>query len=176
MSEYRKKPVVVQAVRWNGKYSDPSEWPDWFRQAWEAFKLHFYLGGRRLAIEALGGQVVAEIGDYVICGVQGELYTCKPDIFAQTYELATEPDLQSRLAQAERERDNWIDEAGHHCDGAQFYKGLLRKIGSHFGDMAKTSDDGTLQEDVLSLKVPELVSAALQERGGLLARVESIRT
>ena len=64
------------------------------------------------------------------------------------------------------ELHNWQqDSAGFHGN-AEFYRGLLTKIGEGFGIEAKTSDDGSVQEDVLALKVPELVDrlrAALDE-------------
>lgn len=88
MAKFRKKPVVIEAVRWNGKYTDGTEWPDWFRDAWDQTKLYFYLGGRDLAVETLEGQMVARIGDFVIQGIKGEIYPCKPDIFDATYEPA----------------------------------------------------------------------------------------
>ncbi len=56
--KYRKKPVVVEAVRWNGNN----------------YK----------------GDMIAKKGDYIIKGVQGEFYPCKPDIFAETYEEVEE--------------------------------------------------------------------------------------
>jgi hypothetical protein len=40
-----------------------------------------------LIIPTLEGPMTASLGDYVICGIQGEFYPCKPDIFAKTYEL-----------------------------------------------------------------------------------------
>lgn len=40
-----------------------------------------------ILIKTLEGTMAARLGDYVICGVQGEFYSCKPDIFAETYEI-----------------------------------------------------------------------------------------
>jgi hypothetical protein len=86
MSKFHKKPVVVEAVQWYGKYTDGTEWPDWFRDAWDSYELHFYLGGTRIAVETTEGQMVGEIGDWVIQGIKGELYPCKADVFAASYE------------------------------------------------------------------------------------------
>lgn len=57
----------------------------------------------------------------------------------------------------------WEDTALRHARNEGFYQGIVNKIGAHFGDAAKRSDDGSLQEDVLALKVEPLV-AQLRER------------
>jgi hypothetical protein len=87
MPKFRKKPVVIEAVTWYGKYTDGTEWPDWFRDAVTTGRLGLLDDGRML-IPTLEGEMTANIGDVVIRGVKGELYPCKPDIFAQTYEPA----------------------------------------------------------------------------------------
>ena len=90
--KYRKKPVVIEAVQWTGKnhremYDFLEGKPDGYI---EAFGKNFYIdhdkvyGG--LIIKTLEGEHIASIGDYIIKGVQGEFYPCKPDIFEQTYE------------------------------------------------------------------------------------------
>ena len=62
MAKYRKKPVVIEA----------------------------YQTDRELDIQTLEGTMHADVGDYIITGVKGETYPCKPDIFEQTYELVDE--------------------------------------------------------------------------------------
>lgn len=86
---YRKRPVVIEAVVWNGKYLHPPEWPEWFRSGVDAGVL-FTTAARfpKLVIKTLEGDMEAEVGDFVICGIKGELYPCKPDIFAASYEVA----------------------------------------------------------------------------------------
>ena len=90
---YRKKPVVVEAFR----LADDSEMeaPDWFTQEVADGRVwidrimkdgHVYVYGCK--IETLEGRHKAKIGDYIIRGVAGELYPCKPDIFLKTYEEA----------------------------------------------------------------------------------------
>lgn len=81
MPKYRKKPVVIEAIRWTGKNLD------------EIFKLtnanqidNDFLSNI-LTIPTLEGKMTASEGDYIIKGVKGEIYPCKPDIFDQTYEL-----------------------------------------------------------------------------------------
>lgn len=83
---YRKKPVVVQAVQWMGN--------NWeaianFHRG-DAFTMTSIPDGKGLAalnVSTLEGVMVAMPGDYIIRGVAGEVYPCKPDIFAKTYEL-----------------------------------------------------------------------------------------
>lgn len=82
MGKYRKKPVVVDAVQFN--IGDPQ--PDWVTEA-----IHHgivVLDGDQLSIRTLEGVMVSNPGDYIIKGVQGEIYPCKPDVFEATYELA----------------------------------------------------------------------------------------
>jgi len=77
--KYRKKPVVIEAVQFTGDN-------------------HFTLGafcgrkarpdGDNLLIDTLEGEMTARPGDWIIQGVHGEFYPCKPDIFAATYEPA----------------------------------------------------------------------------------------
>ena len=79
---YRKKPVVVDAVQWTGEnHAEMCEFIDP-----EAFEIIPRVG---LVIHTLEGDHHASPGDYIIKGVNGEFYPCKPDIFAKTYENST---------------------------------------------------------------------------------------
>lgn len=85
--KFHKKPVVIEAVDWLGKYTHREDWPDWFNAAIDSGAM--WLDGRspgNLFINTLEGTHRAEPGDKIIQGVKGELYPCKPDIFALTYE------------------------------------------------------------------------------------------
>lgn len=88
---YRKKPVEIEAFR----LTDDAEMiaPEWFTRAVEDEKVcidrslldgHMHVYG--CTIETLEGRMRARLGDYIIQGLRGELYPCKPDIFAKTYE------------------------------------------------------------------------------------------
>ena len=79
---YRKKPVVVEAVQWTGE--NHAEMCEFIDQ--EVFEIKPKEG---LIIHTLEGNHHASPGDYIIKGVNGEFYPCKPDIFAKTYEPAT---------------------------------------------------------------------------------------
>lgn len=89
MAKYRKKPVVIEAVQWNG--SDKS--------LLEIKKLHSVppiaqawclRQGEQLELPTLEGKMWANKGDWIIRGVKGEIYPCKPDIFEATYEFVEE--------------------------------------------------------------------------------------
>lgn len=56
----------------------------------------------------------------------------------------------------------WMSTATEMANGLEFYRGIVWKIGDMFGVAARTSDDGSIQDSVLALKVPELVEAALR--------------
>ncbi len=70
--------------------------------------------------------------------------------------------MDSRTA-ARAERDAWIETAKQHLRNEEFYHGIVNRIGEPFGVAARTSDDGSVQQDVLALKVPELVVKLRQE-------------
>lgn len=88
MAQFRKKPVVIEAVqvppKWNGE-----------GVPMEIAQLAAFMGADgpwqlqsdgTIAIKTLEGIMQANIGDWIIRGVKGEFYPCKPDIFAATYE------------------------------------------------------------------------------------------
>lgn len=94
---FRKKPVVVEAVRYEGKGNMyPSaegqygQVPEWFWDALENKTAEFTNGRDPLVIHTLEGDQTVSPGDWIIRGVQGELYPCKPDIFAATYDPVEE--------------------------------------------------------------------------------------
>ena len=76
--KFRKKPVVIEAIHWNGKNRE---------------EIHDFIdgfsgnnGADGILIRTLEGDLIASVGDWVIRGVAGEFYPCKPDIFNETYE------------------------------------------------------------------------------------------
>ena len=86
MPKFRKKPIVIEAVQWKG---------DNFL---EILKLSAESGrdimqdfvGDCLTITTLEGDMTANLNDWIIKGVRGEVYPCKPGIFAETYDPVTE--------------------------------------------------------------------------------------
>ena len=68
-------------------------------------------------------------------------------------------EMNVALAEAVAQRiAAWMDSAAQFCRNQEFYQGIITQIGEMFGEAAKTSDDGSVQQDVLALKVPELVA------------------
>jgi len=96
---FRKKPVVIEAKQWDGtaksagpiidwiltsgsrsaRYHEPEERSDCGKKSYDP---------PRIAIDTLEGTITASPGDFIIKGVQGEFYPCKPDVFEKTYERA----------------------------------------------------------------------------------------
>lgn len=100
MAKYRKRPVVVEAFQVPMSFGDQltrearkqafEAFCDWARSA--GFKSAFWesQGDGSVVIPTLEGTITAQPGDWIIRGVAGEFYPCKPDIFAATYEPVTE--------------------------------------------------------------------------------------
>ena len=90
MPNFRKKPVVIQAERIskliNLAARDWAALPEWFRVAYE--KGDVLILPSAISVQTLEGPLHGRPDDWLICGVKGELYPCKPDIFEQTYERA----------------------------------------------------------------------------------------
>ncbi|WP_370819473.1 hypothetical protein [Agathobaculum sp.] len=86
--KYRKKPIVVEAIRWtgdNGKEIEAFCGTDvMFGTIYEPDPVS------AACIHTLNGKMYARPGDYIIKGVNGEFYPCKPDVFAKTYEAVEE--------------------------------------------------------------------------------------
>lgn len=79
--KYRKKPVVIEAMLYTGE--NWVEVATWLRTSSRPIGQS---SKREVVIHTLEGDMLASPGDYIIRGVQGEFYPCKPDIFEQTYE------------------------------------------------------------------------------------------
>lgn len=91
-TKYRKKPVVIEAMYNDGEIETISAILDWINGGNGAKGPATYdLTGKpsmSIHIETLEGVMRADVGDFIIKGVNGEFYPCKPDIFAKTYEAA----------------------------------------------------------------------------------------
>jgi hypothetical protein len=87
MSEhlYRKKPVEIEARMWTGSnWHEMLQWIKW-EGGYDVAPVSSP-DGSRLIIKTLEGHMTADMGDWIIKGVKGEFYPCKPDIFEATYE------------------------------------------------------------------------------------------
>lgn len=80
MAQYRKKPVVIEAFKYGIDHR-----PDWFMDKVTTNDIITY--NDHCTINTLEGIMTGNYGDYIIQGVQGEIYPCKWDIFEMTYEL-----------------------------------------------------------------------------------------
>ncbi len=88
MFKYRKKPVVIEAFKWTGN-QEQIEDPKWIVKAIVSGTVTFVNPGTGdviMMIQTLEGSMAANQGDYIIQGIQGELYPCKPGIFEKTYD------------------------------------------------------------------------------------------
>ena len=82
MAKYRKKPVIIESIRWDG--GNLSEIEEFVGS--RIITSYYDNGEEFLIIKTLEGDMKAQKGDWIIKGVKGEFYPCKPDIFEQTYE------------------------------------------------------------------------------------------
>ncbi|MBL1228747.1 hypothetical protein IW492_05810 [Enterococcus sp. BWB1-3] len=80
--KYRKKPVVIEAY----KIDSLDVLPEWLSIAVMDGTVFESIIPQGYGIKTLEGTIYANPDDYIIQGVQGELYPCKPDIFLETYE------------------------------------------------------------------------------------------
>nr|DAO56202.1 MAG TPA: PGDYG protein [Caudoviricetes sp.] len=81
MAKYKKKPVVIEAIRFIGSN---------YEEIREFIGQNTLCSDLSIVISTLEGDMVAQKGDYIIKGVQGEFYPCKSDIFNATYEVVSE--------------------------------------------------------------------------------------
>ena len=86
MPFYRKKPVVIEAIKFTGV--NEVRQADYEQFVGQALDVRAYGNTLCLVIPTLEGEHIASPGDMIIKGVNGEFYPCKPDIFAKTYEEA----------------------------------------------------------------------------------------
>ena len=96
--KFRKKPVVIEAFQMTPERRvDNIDWPHWMHAAWNEergapgslYPTEEGTGDGMLSIGTLEGPLLVSWGDWIIRGVQGELYPCKPDIFKATYDAVT---------------------------------------------------------------------------------------
>lgn len=89
VKKYRKKPVEVEVWLFSRENLETAE--SWVRKYSDKMTLFSQYGGGKIWIEikTLEGVIKASEGDYIIKGINGELYPCKPDIFIRTYEEVT---------------------------------------------------------------------------------------
>ena len=84
--KFRKKSVVIEAIQFIGH--NHHEFQLYSIECFNNFGYYFEYGRdtQTIAIKTLKGTMIASLGDWIIKGVNGEFYTCKPEIFEKTYE------------------------------------------------------------------------------------------
>ena len=107
IQKFRKKPVVIEALKWSNNHREMFDfltWDEWNKASMTAIGKHFYIDHSKvqggLVIRTLEGEHIATIGDYIIKGVAGEFYPCKPEIFVQTYEPLQPPEPAASVQSA----------------------------------------------------------------------------
>lgn len=108
--KYKKRPVVIEAFQYDGdlKRADGKYYvPDWAVEAYEKGIMYYASkldAPPELFIKTLEGTHHVSVCDYIIQGVKGELYPCKPDIFTETYDVSTEdkPETPSNISALEK--------------------------------------------------------------------------
>lgn len=89
IKNYKKKPVTIQAIQWTGdNLREVIDFTGLHESAhkWSWDEYQHVVNTQGLKIFTLEGSMMASIGDFIIKGVKGEFYPCKPDIFSATYE------------------------------------------------------------------------------------------
>lgn len=134
--KYRKKPIVIEAVQWTGSNDDE------IRQLAKGCDrtVAFRHGDSSLMIYTLEGNHIASIGDWIIKGVQGELYPCKPDIFAATYDAVQEEedkpsqdgDIYFSVAYV---KDGAVSRTKKYMSGKMFVQILMKHIAESIPDI-----------------------------------------
>lgn len=97
MKQYRKKPVIIEAIQFIDDVDRILEIQEF--SGGETIRVDYKNKyNPTLKINTLEGVMTASVGDYIIKGVQGELYPCKPDIFELTYEEIDNEAIHKRVA------------------------------------------------------------------------------
>lgn len=141
---------------------------------WRSMREVLSVGTRRNFLEErdvpeVSGKEAAEGEAEIMAGVftSKEVEMLKAEVSRlQAVVVCMEKEYISAVDQSTRywqERDGWMESAAQFSRNSDFYRGLVYEIGDFFGDAAKTADDGKVMEEVLALKVPELVLAMRAE-------------
>lgn len=94
-TKYRKKPVVIEAMQFDGTKESANDVLAWIgHSGGEAKRVHPRRPELGLAIPTLEGTMTAGPRDYILRGVQGEFYPCKPAVFEATYDRVAQEDQQ----------------------------------------------------------------------------------
>lgn len=116
--KYKKRPVIIEAVQWTGEnHRDIDDF------CGDAILNLVTPNDPKLVVRTLEGDMTASVGDYIIKGVKGEFYPCKPDVFAETYEPAVAP-----LKEEKQLSPFWDYIKDRYRDDKTFYNSLHKMI------------------------------------------------
>ena len=113
---YRKKPVVIQAIQWDGSLHGGELIAEAFGVAVQVHAEKDDPRPPRLVCATLEGLLSATPGDWIIRGVKGEVYPCKPDVFAATYEPVDQEPVPDRCC--------YVGLDGAQCAGDNLFGGF----------------------------------------------------
>lgn len=133
MPKFRKKPVTIEAIQWTGENlaevleftGKHPNWGKWF-DSFEEYEAHVNAHDKIFKIKTLEGTHEASPGDWIIKGVEGEFYPCKPRIFATTYDLVDDE------VKHERDEDGTVWEAEESKEMSLFEAATAAPIGSRW--------------------------------------------
>jgi hypothetical protein len=116
---YKKKPVVIEAMQFNGSLDNAE-----LINKWSSHKVKIDPIGDeiKLSVPTLEGNMTASTGDYIIRGVKGEYYPCKPDIFDVTYDKAEEGDFKTRLKDEHDQLEEKFNKLKSFVESGKFYE------------------------------------------------------
>lgn len=155
-TQYRKKPVVIGAVQWNGL--NVGEMSAHMNVPSSDIKIKD--GEESFEIATLEGVMTASKGDFIIRGVQGEFYPCKPDIFYKTYDHANNENLSFGAAIELLKQGAKIARTGWNGKGMFVYYVTANKYPAS-GNALKTME-GMYENDM----VPYLAYMAIKTADG----------
>ena len=171
MAKYRKLPVVIEAFQYDGysKGSDDEYYvPDWAVEAQLNGTMYYDSTDDNsppceLFIKTLEGNHHVSVGDYIIRGIKGELYPCKPDIFEKTYEL---------VEASEKFLYSFFWDCGRSGEVSGVFKAKPIEVENligrsvYFGEILGKHSEvfGTIEEDEIKLESddPMVVRAAIE--------------
>ena len=127
VEQYQKKPVVIEAIQWTG---------DNFVAIDEFITISHstFPKDGKIIIPTLEGDMIASIDDWIIKGVNGEFYPCKPNIFEKTYQLPTSPkvkvtdeEIMDKADELYNDSQDGLIAKANFIDGAEWMHDLLTK-------------------------------------------------
>jgi len=103
--KFRKKPIEVRAIQWTG--DNIAELKEFMKPQEPVYMAGFKNRDEIVGIETLEGLMIASMNDWIIRGVKGEFYPCKPDVFEATYERVDDPKVTVTLGPVEKCEHVW---------------------------------------------------------------------